>query len=192
MVDWPSKVWSAVSVWILLMQGWECGSVLLCWTHSSSSPACGAEVQWGVSLSLSFLGQCLCSGGAQVCAYLCNGTWICFKSLKTYVHVLEVNIKIWEVLGQGCIFHAQYFIDFTDYFWISPLSRPLLYGILSHFLHGGKEESTQNVFPKASLLNYPKQNFGKPLAERNQKGVCNVIFAELLPVTRFPRPWICL
>ncbi|XP_054499531.1 centrosomal protein 20 isoform X2 [Agelaius tricolor] len=47
--------------------------------------------------------------------------------------------------------------------------RPLLYGILSHFLHGGKEESTQNILPKVSLLNYPKQNLGKPLAERNQK-----------------------
>ncbi|XP_012432650.4 centrosomal protein 20 isoform X1 [Taeniopygia guttata] len=47
--------------------------------------------------------------------------------------------------------------------------RPLLYGILSHFLHGGKEESTQNILPKVSLLNYPKQNLGKPAAERNQK-----------------------
>ncbi|NXM90531.1 FOPNL protein, partial [Oenanthe oenanthe] len=48
-------------------------------------------------------------------------------------------------------------------------SVPLLYGILSHFLHGGKEEDTQNILPKVSLLNYPKQNFGKPPAERNQK-----------------------
>ncbi|NXR67041.1 FOPNL protein, partial [Rhadina sibilatrix] len=47
-------------------------------------------------------------------------------------------------------------------------SVPLLYGILSHFLHGGKEESTQNILPK-SLLTYPKQNLGKPPAERNQK-----------------------
>ncbi|XP_005054648.1 PREDICTED: lisH domain-containing protein FOPNL isoform X3 [Ficedula albicollis] len=47
--------------------------------------------------------------------------------------------------------------------------KPLLYGILSHFLHGGKEEGTQNILPKVSLLNYPKQNFGKPPAERNQK-----------------------
>ncbi|NXI44982.1 FOPNL protein, partial [Galbula dea] len=45
-------------------------------------------------------------------------------------------------------------------------SVPLLYGILSHFLHGGKEEST---FPNVSLLNYPKQNLGKLSAERNQK-----------------------
>ncbi|NXA61444.1 FOPNL protein, partial [Mohoua ochrocephala] len=48
-------------------------------------------------------------------------------------------------------------------------SVPLLYGILSHFLHGGKEESTQNILPKVSLLNYPKQNLGKPPTERNQK-----------------------
>ncbi|KAM9222845.1 centrosomal protein 20 isoform 1-T1 [Leptosomus discolor] len=48
--------------------------------------------------------------------------------------------------------------------------RPLLYGIISHFLHGGKEESTQHTLPKVSLLNYPKQNLGKPPAERNQKG----------------------
>ncbi|XP_029857376.1 centrosomal protein 20 isoform X1 [Aquila chrysaetos chrysaetos] len=47
--------------------------------------------------------------------------------------------------------------------------RPLLYGIISHFLHGGKEESTQNTLPKVSLLNYPKQNLGKPPTERNQK-----------------------
>ncbi|XP_009466001.1 PREDICTED: lisH domain-containing protein FOPNL [Nipponia nippon] len=47
--------------------------------------------------------------------------------------------------------------------------RPLLYGIISHFLHGGKEESTQNTLPKGSLLNYPKQNLGKPPSERNQK-----------------------
>ncbi|XP_074741585.1 centrosomal protein 20 isoform X1 [Strix uralensis] len=47
--------------------------------------------------------------------------------------------------------------------------RPLLYGILSHFLHGGNEESTQNILPKVSLLNYPKQNLGKPPTERNQK-----------------------
>ncbi|XP_075624222.1 centrosomal protein 20 isoform X1 [Balearica regulorum gibbericeps] len=47
--------------------------------------------------------------------------------------------------------------------------RPLLYGILSHFLHGGKEGSTQNTFPKVSLLNYPKQNLGKPPSERSQK-----------------------
>ncbi|XP_075624223.1 centrosomal protein 20 isoform X2 [Balearica regulorum gibbericeps] len=48
-------------------------------------------------------------------------------------------------------------------------SVPLLYGILSHFLHGGKEGSTQNTFPKVSLLNYPKQNLGKPPSERSQK-----------------------
>ncbi|XP_074741587.1 centrosomal protein 20 isoform X3 [Strix uralensis] len=47
--------------------------------------------------------------------------------------------------------------------------KPLLYGILSHFLHGGNEESTQNILPKVSLLNYPKQNLGKPPTERNQK-----------------------
>ncbi|NXQ94888.1 FOPNL protein, partial [Sagittarius serpentarius] len=47
-------------------------------------------------------------------------------------------------------------------------SVPLLYGILSHFLHGG-EGSTQNTLPKASLLYYPKQNLGKPPTERNQK-----------------------
>ncbi|XP_058706009.1 centrosomal protein 20 isoform X2 [Poecile atricapillus] len=51
----------------------------------------------------------------------------------------------------------------------SAKSVPLLYGILSHFLHGGKEESTQNILPKVSLLTYPKQNLGKPPAERNQK-----------------------
>uniref|UniRef100_A0A8D2PMN9 Centrosomal protein 20 n=1 Tax=Zosterops lateralis melanops TaxID=1220523 RepID=A0A8D2PMN9_ZOSLA len=64
-------------------------------------------------------------------------------------------------------------------FVISPLSRPLLYGILSHFIYGGKEESAQNIPPKVSLLTYPKQNLGKPPAERTQKGGCNVIFAEL-------------
>ncbi|NXP17501.1 FOPNL protein, partial [Scytalopus superciliaris] len=48
-------------------------------------------------------------------------------------------------------------------------SVPLLYGILSHFLHGGKEESTPNTLPKVSLLNYPKQNLVKLPAERNQK-----------------------
>ncbi|NXP55925.1 FOPNL protein, partial [Heliornis fulica] len=48
-------------------------------------------------------------------------------------------------------------------------SVPLLYGIISHFLHGGKEESTQNIIPKVSLLSYPKQNLGKLLIERNQK-----------------------
>ncbi|NWX50131.1 FOPNL protein, partial [Steatornis caripensis] len=46
---------------------------------------------------------------------------------------------------------------------------PLLYGILSHFLHGGKEESIQNTLPKQYLLNYSKQNLGKPPTERNQK-----------------------
>ncbi|XP_053936991.1 centrosomal protein 20 isoform X1 [Cuculus canorus] len=46
--------------------------------------------------------------------------------------------------------------------------RPLLYGIISHFLHGGKEDSYQNALPKMSLLNYPKQNLGKPPTERNQ------------------------
>ncbi|KAM4892131.1 centrosomal protein 20 isoform 4-T4 [Sylvia borin] len=30
-------------------------------------------------------------------------------------------------------------------------------------------ESTQNIPPKVSLLTYPKQNLGKPPAERNQK-----------------------
>ncbi|XP_054066687.1 centrosomal protein 20 isoform X5 [Rissa tridactyla] len=48
-------------------------------------------------------------------------------------------------------------------------SVPLLYGIISHFLHGGKEESIQNTLPKVSLLNYPKQNLGKAPTERNQK-----------------------
>ncbi|NXS08695.1 FOPNL protein, partial [Neodrepanis coruscans] len=48
-------------------------------------------------------------------------------------------------------------------------SVPLLYGIISHFLHGGKEESTQNALPKVSLLNYPKQNLFKPPTERTQK-----------------------
>ncbi|NXV76451.1 FOPNL protein, partial [Atlantisia rogersi] len=47
-------------------------------------------------------------------------------------------------------------------------SVPLLYGIISHFLRGGKE-GTQNILPKVSLLNYPKQNLGKLPAERNQK-----------------------
>ncbi|NWR84161.1 FOPNL protein, partial [Furnarius figulus] len=45
-------------------------------------------------------------------------------------------------------------------------SVPLLYGIISHFLHGGKEEST---LPKMSLLNYPKQNLVKLPTERNHK-----------------------
>ncbi|XP_009897868.2 centrosomal protein 20 isoform X2 [Dryobates pubescens] len=48
-------------------------------------------------------------------------------------------------------------------------SVPLLYGIISHFLHAGKAESTQNTLPKMSLLNYPKQNLGKLPIERNQK-----------------------
>ncbi|XP_065588735.1 centrosomal protein 20 isoform X1 [Cyrtonyx montezumae] len=47
-------------------------------------------------------------------------------------------------------------------------SVPLLYGIISHFLHHGKEESIQSTLP-VSLLNYPKQNFDKPSTERNQK-----------------------
>ncbi|XP_025932460.1 centrosomal protein 20 isoform X3 [Apteryx mantelli] len=47
--------------------------------------------------------------------------------------------------------------------------RPLLYGIIAHFLHGGKEESTPNTLPKVSLLNYPRQNLGKPSTERSQK-----------------------
>ncbi|OPJ87799.1 centrosomal protein 20 isoform X3 [Patagioenas fasciata] len=47
--------------------------------------------------------------------------------------------------------------------------RPLLYGIISHFLHGGKEESSQNTLPKAPLLIYPKHNLGKPPTERNPK-----------------------
>ncbi|NWY76662.1 FOPNL protein, partial [Erithacus rubecula] len=51
----------------------------------------------------------------------------------------------------------------------SAKSVPLLYGILSHFLNGGKEEGSQNILPKVSLLNYPKQNLGKPPAERNAK-----------------------
>ncbi|NXY84004.1 FOPNL protein, partial [Alcedo cyanopectus] len=46
---------------------------------------------------------------------------------------------------------------------------PLLYGIISHFLHGGKEGSAQNTLPKGPLLSYPKQNLGKPPPERNQK-----------------------
>ncbi|XP_065500924.1 centrosomal protein 20 isoform X3 [Caloenas nicobarica] len=47
--------------------------------------------------------------------------------------------------------------------------RPLLYGIISHFLHGGKEESSQNTLPKVPLLTYQKQNLGKPPTERNPK-----------------------
>ncbi|NWI26965.1 FOPNL protein, partial [Sula dactylatra] len=50
----------------------------------------------------------------------------------------------------------------------SAKSVPLLYAIVSHFLHG-KEESTQNTLPKVSLLYFPKQNLGKPPAERNQE-----------------------
>ncbi|XP_064009952.1 centrosomal protein 20 isoform X2 [Pogoniulus pusillus] len=46
-------------------------------------------------------------------------------------------------------------------------SVPLLYGVLSHFLRGGKAESTQNTLPSVSLLNYPEQNLGKLPAERN-------------------------
>ncbi|NXK44013.1 FOPNL protein, partial [Chauna torquata] len=48
-------------------------------------------------------------------------------------------------------------------------SIPLLYGIISHFLRGGKEESNQSILPKASLLSYPRQNLAKPPTERNQK-----------------------
>ncbi|XP_068002955.1 centrosomal protein 20 isoform X3 [Melanerpes formicivorus] len=48
-------------------------------------------------------------------------------------------------------------------------SVPLLYGIISHLLHAGKAESTQNPLPKVSLLSYPKQSFGKLPIERNQK-----------------------
>ncbi|NXH47816.1 FOPNL protein, partial [Dicaeum eximium] len=51
----------------------------------------------------------------------------------------------------------------------SAKSVPLLYGILSHFLHAGKAESAPNILPKVSLLNYPKQSLGKPAAERSQK-----------------------
>ncbi|NXY76346.1 FOPNL protein, partial [Glareola pratincola] len=46
---------------------------------------------------------------------------------------------------------------------------PLLYGIISYFLHGGKEESIQNTLPKVSSLNHPKQNLVKAPTERNQK-----------------------
>ncbi|XP_062491185.1 centrosomal protein 20 [Pezoporus occidentalis] len=46
-------------------------------------------------------------------------------------------------------------------------SVPLLYGILSHFLRDGKEESNQNTPARMTLLNYPKQNFGKPPTDRN-------------------------
>ncbi|NXX89115.1 FOPNL protein, partial [Centropus bengalensis] len=54
-------------------------------------------------------------------------------------------------------------------------SVPLLYGIISHFLRGGKEESYQNALQKMSWLNYPKQNLGKPPTERN-------------PIDRIPEP----
>ncbi|XP_009079035.1 PREDICTED: lisH domain-containing protein FOPNL, partial [Acanthisitta chloris] len=47
-------------------------------------------------------------------------------------------------------------------------SVPLLYGIISHFLHG-KGEGTQSTLPKVSLVNYPKQNLGKLPTERYQK-----------------------
>ncbi|XP_025910035.1 lisH domain-containing protein FOPNL isoform X4 [Nothoprocta perdicaria] len=47
--------------------------------------------------------------------------------------------------------------------------RPLLYGIIAHFLHRGKEESTSTTLPKVSLLNHPRQNLGKLTTERNQK-----------------------
>lgn len=47
-------------------------------------------------------------------------------------------------------------------------SVPLLYGIISHFLCGGKEESTQSIL-KGSLLSYPRQILGKPPTEQNQK-----------------------
>ncbi|NXA52259.1 FOPNL protein, partial [Nothocercus julius] len=48
-------------------------------------------------------------------------------------------------------------------------SVPLLYGIIAHFLHRGKEENTSSTLPKVSLLNYPRQNLGKPTTERNPK-----------------------
>ncbi|NXC38242.1 FOPNL protein, partial [Penelope pileata] len=48
-------------------------------------------------------------------------------------------------------------------------SVPLLYGIISHFLRGSKEESTQGALPKVSLLNYPRLNLAKPSTERNHK-----------------------
>uniref|UniRef100_A0A8C9FNM8 Centrosomal protein 20 n=2 Tax=Galliformes TaxID=8976 RepID=A0A8C9FNM8_PAVCR len=65
-------------------------------------------------------------------------------------------------------------------------SVPLLYGIISHFLHRGEEESTQSTLPKVSVLSYPRQNLAKPSAERNQKGgsECRVIFTEVLFATR--------
>lgn len=56
---------------------------------------------------------------------------MCFKSLKISVCIVEVNIKIWEVLGEGCVFNAQYFIDFIDCFCnfslkqTSPVWNPL-------------------------------------------------------------------
>lgn len=70
---------------------------------------------------------------------------------------------------------------------IFALSRPLLYGIISHFLHRGKEESTQSTLPKVSLLSYPRQNLAKPSTERNQKGGSEyrVTFTEVLFATRF-------
>lgn len=67
-------------------------------------------------------------------------------------------------------------------FVIFALSRPLLYGIISHFLHHGEEESTQSTLPKVSLLSYPRQNLAKPSTERNQTGGSEyrVIFTEVL------------
>ncbi|XP_005143450.3 centrosomal protein 20 [Melopsittacus undulatus] len=46
-------------------------------------------------------------------------------------------------------------------------SVPLLYAILSHFLHDGKEDSNQNNPIRMTLLSYPKQNFNRPPSERN-------------------------
>lgn len=76
-------------------------------------------------------------------------------------------------------------------FAVSLLRRPLLYGIISHFLHGGKEESTQNTLPKATLLTYPKHNLGKTRVERNHKGGFHVTSAEVLSVTRLSVQHIC-
>ncbi|NXN93451.1 FOPNL protein, partial [Rhinopomastus cyanomelas] len=49
-------------------------------------------------------------------------------------------------------------------------SVPLLYGMLSHFLRGGEEESSQNTLARVSLMNYPKQNLGRPPTARNRTG----------------------
>ncbi|KAJ6664763.1 hypothetical protein lerEdw1_005735 [Lerista edwardsae] len=53
----------------------------------------------------------------------------------------------------------------------SSRSVPLLYGIITQFLHGNKKEEAHNAFPRAPSSQFSKWNLNKPLNQRNQMGV---------------------